>query len=72
MEATARMKNGENCDLMERLAAEPEFGLNAAELEKILDPQLYTGRCAEQVSVFLEKIKPMLSGASDAKADIEL
>ncbi|MBR5380852.1 MAG: adenylosuccinate lyase [Clostridia bacterium] len=72
MEATARMKNGENCDLMERLAAEPEFGLNAAELEKILDPQLYTGRCAEQVSGFLEKIKPMLSRASDAKADIEL
>ena len=72
MEATARMKNGENCDLMERLAAEPEFGLNAADLEKILDPQLYTGRCAEQVSVFLKKIKPMLSGASDAKADIEL
>ena len=72
MEATARMKNGENCDLMERLAAEPEFGLNAADLEKTLDPRLYTGRCAEQVTAFLEKVKPMLSGVCAAKADIEL
>ena len=72
MEASARMKNGENCDLLERLAAEPEFSLNAADLERILDPQMYTGRCSEQVSVFLEKVKPMLSGACAEKTDIEL
>jgi adenylosuccinate lyase len=36
MEATARMKEGEECDLLARLAAEKEFGLPEAEMEALL------------------------------------
>ena len=34
MEATAKMKNGEECDLTARLAAEPTFGMS--EFQSIL------------------------------------
>ena len=72
MEATARMKQGESCDLLERLAAVPEFGLSLAEMEALLEPSLYIGRCPEQVERFVEKVKPLLAGASDEKAEINL
>ena len=72
MEATARMKQGESCDLLERLAGLPEFGLSLAEMEELLEPSLYIGRCPEQVERFVEKIKPLLEGASDEKAEINL
>ncbi len=67
MEATARMKNGEECDLLERLAAEKQFGLSAEEMDSILDPSLYIGRCPQQVTAFLEKVRPLLEGL-DAEA----
>ena len=38
MAATARMKEGEPCDLLRRLAAEPAFGMTEAEMEAVLDP----------------------------------
>ena len=72
MEATARMKQGENCDLLERLAAENEFGLSLSEMEALLEPSLYIGRCAEQVERYVNKIKPLLAGASSGKAEINL
>ena len=72
MKATARMKQGESCDLLERLAAVPEFGLTLSEMEALLEPSLYIGRCPEQVETFVEKIKPLLAGASDEKAEINL
>ena len=56
MAATARMKEGESCDLLARLAAEPAFAMTEAEMESVLDPKLYTGRCAAQVAAFLEGI----------------
>ena len=63
MAATARMKEGEPCDLLARLAAEPAFAMTEAEMEAVLDPKLYTGRCAAQVEAFLEGIAPLLAGA---------
>ncbi len=72
MEATARMKEGEDCDLLERLAKEPAFGLSADDLEKVLDPALYVGRCPEQVTALLEKLKPLLSDVHADKVDIEV
>ena len=72
MEATAKMKNGEDCDLLSRLAAEPAFGCTEQELNELLDPQLYIGRCAEQVDAFLQKIKPLLADVNAAAAEIEL
>ncbi|MBR6428044.1 MAG: adenylosuccinate lyase [Clostridia bacterium] len=72
MEATARMKQGESCDLLERLAARPEFGLTLAEMQALLEPSLYVGRCAEQVERLCKKVQPLILGASDEKAEINL
>ena len=72
MEATARMKNGEDCDLLSRLAAEPAFGLTEAEMKEVLDPSLYIGRCAEQVDVLTAKIKPLVSCVNRETAEINL
>ena len=72
MEATARMKNGEDCDLLSRLAAEPAFGLTEAEMKEVLDPSLYIGRCAEQVDVLTAKIKPLVSCVNREMAEINL
>ena len=58
MEATAKMKNGEECDLLSRLAQEKEFGLTETEMNELLTPSLYIGRCSEQVEAFIDKIKP--------------
>ena len=68
MEATARMKEGESCDLLERLAAEGSFGLSLEEMEALLDPQAFIGRCPEQVEAFLAGVRPLLK---DTRADGE-
>ncbi len=72
MEATARMKEGESCDLLQRLAAEERFGLSAEEMEALLEPDRYIGRCPEQVEAFLSKIKPLLTGAESGSAEISV
>ena len=72
MEATARMKEGYDCDLLSRLAAEPAFGLTEAEMTALLEPGRYTGRCAEQVTAFLEKHQSELEGAVRTGAEIEV
>ena len=72
MEATARMKNGEDCDLLSRLAAEPAFGLTEAEMQAVLDPSLYIGRSAEQVDTLIAKVKPLISDLDGEVASIEL
>ena len=72
MAATARMKEGEPCDLLARLAAEPAFGMTEAEMEAVLDPKLYIGRCPEQVDAFLSQVRPLLSGASGERPEINL
>ena len=72
MEATAEMKEGRERDLLARLAAEKAFGLSREEMEAVLDPKLYTGRCAEQVTRFLEKVRPLLVGAQVSTAEINL
>ena len=53
MEATAAMKDGESCDLLERLAAFPEFRMSAEDMTSLLDPGKYFGRCPAQVDAFL-------------------
>ncbi|MBQ7624589.1 MAG: adenylosuccinate lyase [Clostridia bacterium] len=72
MEATAKMKQGENCDLLERLSNEPSFGLKKDEMEALLDPALYIGRCPSQVEKFVAKIKPLLKDAPKESAEIDL
>ena len=72
MEATAKMKNGEECDLLARLVAEKQFGLTEAEMTELLNPALYIGRCPEQVTAFVEKVKPLLANADGKSAEINL
>lgn len=70
MQATAKMKNGEGCDLIASLAAHPEFGMTAEEMNEVLKPSLYTGRCAEQVERYVKKLSPILSGAENIDAEL--
>ena len=58
--------------LLSRLAAEPAFGMTEAEMEAVLDPKLYIGRCPEQVDAFLAQVRPLLSGASREVPEISL
>ena len=72
MEATARMKEGESCDLLERLAAEPAFQLNGQDLEELLKPADYIGRCPEQVDAFVEKVTPLFKNLKQEKTEINV
>ena len=72
MEATVRMKEGESCDLLERLAAEPAFQLNGQDLEELLKPEDYIGRCPEQVDAFVEKITPLFKDLKQEKTEINV
>ncbi len=72
MAATARMKNGEPCGLLAELAKHTEFGMTESEMESVLDPRLYTGRCAEQVERYIKKLSPMLEGVGGETAEINI
>ena len=48
-------------DLIERMAADPAFGMTREELSAHLDPAAYIGRCPEQVEEFLAgEVAPVL------------
>ena len=72
MQATARMKAGEPCDLVERLAAEPTFGLTVEEIKATLTPQAFIGRSVEQVERYLARLAPITSSAEVGKVDIQV
>ena len=72
MEATARMKAGESCNLLELLAARDEFGLSKEEMEAVLDPKLYIGRCPEQVDAFLAELAPLIASAEKTNPEINV
>ena len=72
MEATAKMKQGEPFDLLKQLAAEEKPGLSAAEIDRIMEPALYIGRCPQQVDSFLEQLRPLLAETEDRSANLDL
>ena len=72
MDATAKMKNGERWDLLADLADHPEFGMTKQEMEAVLDPMLYTGRCAEQVESYVKKVTPLIAGIDSEQAEINI
>ena len=72
MAATARMKEGLPCDLLDRLAADPAFGLTRQELDALMEPKRYIGRCPQQVARFLAQCAPLLRQAHAADGDITL
>lgn len=72
MKATEEMKNGGGCDLLKYLSEEPKFGLDLEEMEKLLCPSLYIGRCVEQVDNFLKEVRPLISDIDRTTAEILL
>ena len=72
MEAAASMREGRDCDLPARLAACPEFGLSRAELETLLDPSAYIGRCPQQVEAFLKGLAPLLAGIDADESELSV
>ena len=72
MAATARMKDGEPCDLLDRLAGDPAFGMTEEEMEAVLTPSAYIGRCPAQVDAFLARVEPLLAQASTQTPEINL
>lgn len=71
MEAGAVVKQeGKPNDLLDRIVKDPAFGLTHDDLQALLDPKLYIGRCPEQVTTFLtEAVYPVLESH---KADLEV
>ena len=56
MAASKRIKeDGEENDLLQRIAADPAFGVTLEELEAILVPEKYVGRAPEQTEDFLKE-----------------
>ena len=70
-----KAEGGEN-DLLARLAADPEIGMTAAEIDAILDLKQFVGRAPEQVVEFIaEEIDPILArhgGGATVKSDVRV
>ena len=48
-------------DLIDRICADPAFGLDREELDALMSPELFTGRSASQVVEFVEGlVRPVL------------
>lgn len=67
MAAAHRVKQEDGVnDLLERIAADPAFGVTLPELEAVLDPVRYVGRAPEQTEEFLkEEVAPVLEKYRD-------
>jgi adenylosuccinate lyase len=77
IEAARALKNGaEKNDMLERLAADPAFGVSIADMQSALQPDRFVGRAPEQVDEFLDEIiEPLLSGApraDDAREEVRV
>jgi adenylosuccinate lyase len=67
MTQTARLKQGEDCLLLESLADDPAFPLSAAEIDELMRPEDFIGRCPEQVEHYLQTLA--LEGGEDLDDD---
>ena len=72
MESVAVMREGLPCDLLSRLAQQPEFGLSENELNALLDPAAFIGRAPQQVERFLARFRPLWADASSESAEITI
>ncbi|MCB9495431.1 MAG: adenylosuccinate lyase [Fibrobacteria bacterium] len=60
-------QEGKPNDLLDRLAADPAFGLTREQLDAVLDPKLYVGRAPSLVGRFLaEEVQPILEAEKEA------
>jgi adenylosuccinate lyase len=71
--ASSALKDGaEDNDMLERLAADPEFGVSIDEMRSTLDPHRFVGRAPQQVDEFLaEIIEPLLTRHEQLDAHAE-
>src|SRR6185503_1199574 len=61
--ARAMKDDGKSNDMLERLAADPEYAVPIGDLREALEPRRFIGRAAEQVDEFLDEIvDPLLAG----------
>ena len=72
MAAAAKMKNGETWDLLADLAEYAAFGMTKQEMEAVLEPANYIGRCPEQVDSFLAGTRYLLSDIAGSDPQIDL
>ncbi len=62
MEAGKVVKlEGKENDLLERIEKDPVFGMNKADLDRILNLKDFIGRAPEQVDEFMEYLEPILA-----------
>ncbi len=74
MEAGRQVKQyGLENDLVQRIADDPAFGMTANEVMAVLDPKNLTGRCAHQVTEYLEGyVYPVLKANEYLLTDINM
>ncbi len=72
MEAVKNMKNGESSNLLSLLSSNKEFGMSREEMEALLCPDNFTGRCAEQVESYIESLKGLLADTSEGSVSLKL
>ena len=72
MESVSVMREGLPCDLLSRLAQQPEFGLSENELNALLDPAAFIGRAPQQVERFLDRFRLLWTDASSEAAEITI
>jgi len=72
MESVAVMRQGGACDLLRRLSREESFGMSEEEMQALLAPADYIGRCPAQVTAFLERVAPLIRDVAPAGAEIDL
>ncbi|MBN1776427.1 MAG: adenylosuccinate lyase [Clostridiales bacterium] len=67
MAAATEVKSfGRPNDLLDRIADDESFDLSFNDLNSLLDPSLYIGRCPEQVDRFLKEfVYPLLAASKD-------
>ncbi|HSK68624.1 MAG TPA: adenylosuccinate lyase, partial [Candidatus Limnocylindria bacterium] len=69
-------EEGLDNDLLSRVAGDPAFGLEARELERLLDPALYTGLAARQTEEYLQgevlEVLERFGGVRETGADVRL
>lgn len=67
MDAAYRIKQGDGTnDFLERIAADPAFGITREELETTMEPARYVGRAPEQTKEFIQnEVQPVLNAYAD-------
>jgi len=71
IEAARALKDGApRNDMLDRLSADPSFGVSVADMESALDPHRFVGRAPQQVEEFLaDVVEPLLAGHTEVASD---